>query len=172
MPRPLVAPPATAPVQVHAPPAPAATVVPATPATHGSGYSQPAPASKQALAASAPPPQPDAGATRVERGDTLPARDHDTAVPLDSEPSPRSVSAQEAARTAPGGTWLDLPVAPASGKEFEDIPEEFDDLEEFRPRPAWRQIVDMIRNDAWSMFTVGFAVIFALLLILILLLKG
>jgi hypothetical protein len=177
------------------PRAPAPTVVPAAPGDIGPRSAHPAPAThanqqarqqgnQQARQQAVVRPQESwnsAAATKLERGDTLPARDHDTAVPADTEPPPPAQvpgphpapqAAQHAASTAPGGSWLDFPVAPTTTRELEEIPEENDELDEFRPRPAWRQIVDMIRGDAWSMLMVGGAVILVLLLVLIMLLKG
>jgi len=63
-------------------------------------------------------------------------------------------------------------VEATAPRELEEFPEEVDELEEYRPRSAWRQLLDTIRGDLYSMLVLSAAVVIGILLILLLLLKG
>jgi serine/threonine protein kinase len=87
-------------------------------------------------------------------------------------PAPKPAPALEPTPPAASGSWADLPLA---GEQLDDITELGDEpaeIDEFRPKPPWLEIVNMIRGDAWAMFMAGAAVIAIILLIVLFLLRS
>ncbi len=70
------------------------------------------------------------------------------------------------------GSWADLPLGADPVEDITELGDEPDDLDEFRPKPAWLQIIDMIRGDAWAMFMAGAAIIAIVLLVILFLLRS
>ncbi len=126
-------------------------------------------------------------------GDTMPASSGDTAVPIEEppptvavprsavpKPGPRPALARapepriepEPAPRAPSGSWTELPLGNEPGDDITEIGDEHDELDEYRPKPPWLQLVDMIRGDPWAMFMAGATVIALILLIVLFLLRS
>jgi serine/threonine protein kinase len=72
---------------------------------------------------------------------------------------------------APSGSWADLPLGGVIGDDITELGDEPEDLDEYRPKPAWLQLVEMIRGDSWAMFMAGAAVIATILLVILFLLR-
>jgi hypothetical protein len=71
----------------------------------------------------------------------------------------------------PSGSWADLPIGGDVGDDITELGDDYEDIDELLPKPAWLQIVDMIRGDAWAMFMAGAAVIAIILLLILFVLK-
>jgi hypothetical protein len=71
----------------------------------------------------------------------------------------------------PSGSWADLPIGGDPVDDLTELGDDFDEIDELRPKPAVLQIVEMIRGDAWAMFMAGAAIIAIVLLLILFLLK-
>ncbi len=90
------------------------------------------------------------------------------------KPAPAPAPKPEPPKPAPptaSGSWADLPLGAEPVDDITELGDEPDELDEFRPKPAWLQIVEMIRNDSWAMFMAGAAIIAIILLIVLFLLR-
>jgi len=139
------------------------------------------------------------GSTFSFSGDTVPASSGDTAVPIEelpAEPAPTvlvpkvsvpqvtprvSIPATSPPKPTPepapappsaSGSWADLPLGNDMGDDITELGDEPDELDEFSPKPAWLELVNMVRGDAWALFMAGAAVIAIVLLIVLFLLRS
>jgi hypothetical protein len=110
-----------------------------------------------------------AAAPKAAPAATKPSADP-AAVPKPA-PTPQPAPTPASTPLPPSGSWADLPLGDELGDDITDLAEEPDDLDDLRPKPAWLQLIDMIRGDAWAMFMAGAAVIAIVLLIILFLLK-
>ncbi len=73
---------------------------------------------------------------------------------------------------AASGSWADLPMEDELGDDITELADDYDDLDEFRPKSAWRQLLDMVMGDTYAMFMAGASIFAIILLIILFLLKS
>ncbi len=130
-----------------------------------------------------PRPTPTASVTGQDRLDAIhrqalvPANEPPGPEPTIPSDSPSTATRAEQEMPAPpaaaaSGSWADLPMEDELGDDITELADDYDDLDEFRPKSAWRQLLDMVMGDTYAMFMAGASIFAIILLIILFLLKS
>ncbi len=87
-------------------------------------------------------------------------------------PKPAPAATPQPSPPSASGSWADLPLGGEQGDDITELGDTPDELDEFRPKPVWLQIVEMIQGDSYAMIMAGFIVVAIVLLIVIFLLRS
>ncbi len=118
------------------------------------------------------PPAPPVPALAPPPGNTEPAA---AKPPAPQAPAPAPAPAAPAPQPKPQPepeqprvSWTELPLSKDREDDLTDLEEDFDDLDEFAPKSAWKHLTDMIMRDAFAKMMVVCAAVILVLLIAIL----